>query len=87
MFGASVEFCCGVVGKVVIGANGVGLAGATEVGVDPTTVHCAYSVNDAVLPCVHGKVIAVPPLDVSNQPANVWPSRVGVPGDEIEPPV
>ena len=38
--------------------------------------------------CVYGKVIADPPLDAANQLMNVYPARVGVPGDDaICPPV
>ena len=37
---------------------------------------------------MYGKVIADPPLDAANQLMNVYPARVGVPGDDaIEPPV
>jgi len=37
---------------------------------------------------VYGKVIADPPLDAANQLLNVYPARVGVPGDDsICPPV
>lgn len=51
-------------------------------------VHCAYIVKFEVWPCVYGNVIALPPLDAANQPANEYPARVGEPGDDaIEPPV
>ena len=51
-------------------------------------VHWAYNVKLAVRPCAYEKLIADPPDDATNQPSNVYPARVGVPGeDEIDPPV
>jgi hypothetical protein len=37
---------------------------------------------------MYGNVIAEPPLAAANHPLNVYPARVGVPGDDaIDPPV
>jgi len=58
------------------------------VTVNVFAVHCAYNVKFAVWPCVYGKETADPPDDAANHPANVYPARVGVPGDDaICPPV
>ena len=51
-------------------------------------VHCAYNVKFAVCPWVYAKEMAEPPLGATNHPLNVYPDRVGLPGEvAIWPPV
>jgi hypothetical protein len=58
------------------------------VTVNEFAVHCAYSVKLAVWRWVNGNDTRLPPLVELNQPANVYPVRVGDPGDAaIDPPV
>lgn len=76
-----------VVGGSVVVVDVVAGGTVVVVVVVASTVHCAYNVKFAVLPCAHGKLIAAPPLDDSNQPAKVCPARVGVPGEVRVAPV
>ena len=77
-----------VVVVVVVGAAVVVVvvSGTVVVVVVGFAVHWAYNVKSAVWLCTALVVISVPLIAAVNQPANVWPSRVGSAGSALMVP-